>query len=197
MYTWRDREVVMDLLAAAHRQPRQLRHQHHRRRAARHHRRNRSEQILKGVDILEERTKYYIEVATEETTLIQRLSGVGMLSHDDAVRLGAVGPTGARLGRATATSARTIPMPPTASSIQGRSPTTTATCTAARSSACGELMESYKIIRQVLEEHARRPDRREGAAQDPRRRGRSAATKRRAARTCTTSKPTAPKSRSA
>jgi len=37
--------------------------------------------ILKGVDTLEERTKYYIQIATEETTLIQRLSGVGKLSR--------------------------------------------------------------------------------------------------------------------
>jgi membrane-bound hydrogenase subunit alpha len=92
MYTWRDREVVMDLLAelSGNRvnygintiggvrrdiSPEQ------------------KAQILKGVDVLEERTKYYISVATEETTLINRLSGVGTLSHEDAVRLGAVGPT--------------------------------------------------------------------------------------------------------
>lgn len=92
MYTWRDREVVMDLLAeiSGNRvnygmntiggvrrdiSPEQAEH------------------ILKGIDVLEERTKYYIQVASEETTLIKRLSGVGRLSHDDAVRLGAVGPT--------------------------------------------------------------------------------------------------------
>jgi len=31
-------------------------------------------QILKAVDTLEERTKYYAQVATEETTIIKRLS---------------------------------------------------------------------------------------------------------------------------
>jgi len=92
MYTWRDREIVMDILAmltgnrvnyginiigGVRRDiaPEQAR------------------DILKGVDTLEERTKYYIEVASEETTLIKRLSGVGVLFYDDALRLDAVGPT--------------------------------------------------------------------------------------------------------
>jgi NADH-quinone oxidoreductase subunit D len=92
MYTWRDREAVMDVLAlltgnrvnygmntiggvrrdiSAEQVP----------------------QILAAIDTLEERTKYYAQVAAEEMTLIRRLSGVGLLSHDDAIRLGAVGPT--------------------------------------------------------------------------------------------------------
>jgi NADH-quinone oxidoreductase subunit D len=97
MYTWRDREVVMDLLAALTGNrvnygintiggvrrdisPEQ------------------KQEILKAVDILEERTKYYISVATQEVTLIKRLSGVGTLKHDDAVRLGAVGPVSRAAG---------------------------------------------------------------------------------------------------
>jgi NADH-quinone oxidoreductase subunit D len=92
MYTWRDREVVMDLLAALTGNrvnygmntiggvrrditPEQ------------------AGQILTAMDVLEERTRYYIGVVTEETTLINRLSNVGKLSYDDAVHLGAVGPT--------------------------------------------------------------------------------------------------------
>jgi membrane-bound hydrogenase subunit alpha len=50
-------------------------------------------EVFKSMDILEERTRYYIEVATQETTVIKRLSGVGVLSHEDALRLDAVGPT--------------------------------------------------------------------------------------------------------
>ena len=92
MYTWRDREIVMDILAelTGNRvnygmnviggSKRDLEPKH-------------LKDILKSVDILEERTKYYIQVASEETTLIQRLSGVGVLSHEDALSLGAVGPT--------------------------------------------------------------------------------------------------------
>jgi NADH-quinone oxidoreductase subunit D len=92
MYTWRDREQVMILLTqlTGNRvnyamntvggvrrdiSPEQL------------------TEILKVVDSLEERTKYYIDLALREETLIQRLSGVGKLSKEDALRLGAVGPT--------------------------------------------------------------------------------------------------------
>ena len=92
MYTWRDRELVMDILAlltgnrvnygmntiggvrrdiTAEQIP----------------------QILTAIDALEERTKYYIQVATQEITLRERLSGVGKLSKEDAIHLGAVGPT--------------------------------------------------------------------------------------------------------
>ncbi|MDD5022343.1 MAG: nickel-dependent hydrogenase large subunit [Endomicrobiaceae bacterium] len=97
MYSWRDREVVMDLLAllAGNRvnygvniiggvkkditEEEKL-------------------QILKAVDILEERTKYYVQVATEEVSFIERLSKVGHISYEDALRLGAVGPTGRASG---------------------------------------------------------------------------------------------------
>jgi membrane-bound hydrogenase subunit alpha len=44
------------------------------------------------LDLLEERTSYYIKVCTEEQSIIARLSGVGKLSREEALRLGAVGP---------------------------------------------------------------------------------------------------------
>ncbi|MFA5139903.1 MAG: nickel-dependent hydrogenase large subunit [Elusimicrobiota bacterium] len=50
-------------------------------------------ELLKRLDILEERTKYYVEVGTQEPTLLARCAGVGMLPKDVAIRLGAVGPT--------------------------------------------------------------------------------------------------------
>ncbi|MCK9614120.1 MAG: nickel-dependent hydrogenase large subunit [Candidatus Omnitrophica bacterium] len=92
MYSWRDREVVMDVLAmlTGNRVNYGIN-------CIGGVRRDIDEaqvgQVLKAIDILEERTKYYIEVATEETTMIKRLSGVGVLSREDALRLGAVGPT--------------------------------------------------------------------------------------------------------
>ena len=46
------------------------------------------------IDILEERTKYYIDIATSEPSFVGRLTGVGYISHRDAVLLQAVGPTG-------------------------------------------------------------------------------------------------------
>ena len=92
MYTWRDREVVMDLLAAltGNRVNYGLNTLGGVRRDVTA---EQKEQILKAMDVLEDRTKYYIGVATTETTLINRFAGVGLLEHDDAVRLGAVGPT--------------------------------------------------------------------------------------------------------
>ncbi len=93
MYTWRDREVVMDLLAdlTGNRVNYAINTIGGVRRDID---KDSLERIRKSMDVLEERTKYYIEVATHESTLINRLSGVGKLSHEDAVRLGAVGPTG-------------------------------------------------------------------------------------------------------
>ena len=181
----------------AHRQPRQLRHEHHRRRAARHHRPSRSRQILKAMDVLEERTKYYIEVATRGDHAHQAALGRGR-----AVARGRRAPGRRRahrpgLRRRPRRPQATTPTPPTASWRSRSSPATTTTSTAARSCASGELMESLQDDPPARRQHARRAGRRS------RRRGRSrparpsAATRRRAARTCTTSGPTAPTSPSA
>ncbi|MDD3905040.1 MAG: nickel-dependent hydrogenase large subunit [Candidatus Omnitrophica bacterium] len=148
MYTWRDREIVMDILAMLtgnrvnygintiggvrrDMSPEQ------------------GKDILKAMDTLEERTKYYIQVATQETTLIQRLSGVGLLSHDDALKLGAVGPT-ARASGVDRDVRRDDPYAAYAdmkfkvitdnhNDVYGR--------TLVR---MGELMEAYSIIRQTV-----------------------------------------------
>ncbi len=91
MYSWRDRELVLDILAmlggnrvnygintlgGVRRDvtPEQI------------------EKIRKVVDIVEERNKYYVQLALSETTLAARLGGIGKLSHDDAIKFGAVGP---------------------------------------------------------------------------------------------------------
>ncbi|MDO4581042.1 MAG: nickel-dependent hydrogenase large subunit [Bacillota bacterium] len=91
MYSWRDRELVLDVLAmlGGNRvnygintiggvrrdiDPGMI------------------EQITRMLDIIEEQNKYYIQLALSETTLAARLAGVGKLSHEDALRLGAVGP---------------------------------------------------------------------------------------------------------
>ncbi|HVN66963.1 MAG TPA: nickel-dependent hydrogenase large subunit, partial [Candidatus Sulfotelmatobacter sp.] len=92
MYTWRDREAVMDLLAllTGNRVNYGINTLGGVRRDIS---KEQGEQTLKVVDKLEEQTKYYIQIATEESTIIQRLSGVGKLPQADALRLGAVGPT--------------------------------------------------------------------------------------------------------
>jgi NADH-quinone oxidoreductase subunit D len=104
--------------------------------------------VLTAIDHLEERTKYYAEVATTDPVLRQRLVGVGHLSHDDAVLLGTVGPTGRASGVARDTR-RDDPylcygelqfdvVTSDKEDVYGR--------TLVR---VGELLQSYRIIRQV------------------------------------------------
>lgn len=92
MYSWRDREPVMDLLAlltgnrvnyginclgGVRRDvtPQQL------------------AQVISVIERIEERTKMYADLCATDALLGKRLSRVGFLSREDAVRLGAVGPT--------------------------------------------------------------------------------------------------------
>ncbi len=148
MYSWRDREVVMDLLAAV-----TGNRVHYSMNTVGGVRRDvdaaLSETILKGVDRLEEQTKYYIQVCSEETTVIKRLSGVGVVTHEDALRLLVVGPTGRASGVA-----RDIRKddPYLAYDELDFKVVTNDHCdvygrTLVR---LGELMESYSMIRQIV-----------------------------------------------
>jgi membrane-bound hydrogenase subunit alpha len=97
MYSWRDREVVMDVLAAL--TGNRVNYGINTLGGVRRNiTKEQIEETLKAIDVLEERTKYYIHIATEETTLIGRLAGVGRLSKEDAVRFGATGPTARAAG---------------------------------------------------------------------------------------------------
>jgi NADH-quinone oxidoreductase subunit D len=150
MYSWRDREVVMDILAAITGNRvnygmntiggvrRDIDAQQ-------------SAEILKALNILEERTKYYIEIATQETTIIKRLSGVGVLSREDVLRLDAVGPT----ARASGVKRDVRADDPYAAYAQ----LSFEVITDEHADVYGrtvvrvkELMESYKIIRQALKD---------------------------------------------
>jgi NADH-quinone oxidoreductase subunit D len=97
MYSWRDRETVMDILEAIS-----------------GNRVNYSanvlggvkcdvtdalrDQILKGVDFLEGRTYHYLDVVNSDETFLGRTRGVGYMSAEDGARLGAIGPTGRASG---------------------------------------------------------------------------------------------------
>ncbi len=91
MYAWEDREIVMDILEmlTGNRinygmntlggirrdvSPAQ------------------AEQVLAAVKQLEKRTDFYRSALLEESTVLLRLLGVGKLSSEDGLRLGAVGP---------------------------------------------------------------------------------------------------------
>ncbi|HNS38958.1 MAG TPA: nickel-dependent hydrogenase large subunit [Promineifilum sp.] len=92
MYTWRDRETVMDILeeVSGNRV---------------HYSANilggvkfditdeATNTILKGLDFLEERTHHYRSVVNEDTFFLQRTRGVGLMTKEEALRLGVVGPT--------------------------------------------------------------------------------------------------------
>ncbi len=97
MYTWRDRELVLDLLAkiGGNRvnygvntfggvrrdlEPELM------------------QDILKICTVLEEKISYYAELAMTETTLIARLKGIGVLTPADVERFSAVGPVARAAG---------------------------------------------------------------------------------------------------
>lgn len=92
MYSWRDRETVMDLLERLT-----------------GNRVNYSANVLGGVKIdvdaeiaraikegiayLDERGRHYLDVVSHDATFLQRTRGVGMMSREDVELLGVVGPT--------------------------------------------------------------------------------------------------------
>ncbi len=92
MYSWRDRETVMDLLEliSGNRV---------------HYSTNvlggvkydldteKMDAIRRGLDFLEERTHHYMKVVTTDETFLARTRGVGLMTREQAEALGAVGPT--------------------------------------------------------------------------------------------------------
>ncbi|HVN53244.1 MAG TPA: nickel-dependent hydrogenase large subunit [Anaerolineaceae bacterium] len=92
MYSWRDRETVMDLLEGltGNRV---------------HYSANvlggvkcditpeQRDAILRGLDYLDERMQYYMNVVTSDETFLGRTRGVGVLTYEQAETLGSVGPT--------------------------------------------------------------------------------------------------------
>ncbi|NHI84204.1 MAG: NADH dehydrogenase subunit [Candidatus Thorarchaeota archaeon] len=93
MYSWRDREVVMDLLEtlSGNRVNYAMNTIGGVRRDVTD---SLKETLLKGLDKLEERMKYYRDVAIYEKTFWNRVDGVGVLPNKIAKSHGAVGPTG-------------------------------------------------------------------------------------------------------
>ena len=91
MYSWRDREKVMDVLAdiSGNRVNYGINTYGG---VKRDITKEQLQKILKTIDILEERTKYYVQVTREELSIIKRLSTVGKLSKAEAIEFNAVGP---------------------------------------------------------------------------------------------------------
>lgn len=97
MYTWRDREKVLDILAevCGNRVNYGIN-------TIGGVRRDVDESMLQDIskmaDALEDQIKYYLDLAMTETTLSVRLACVGKLSYDDALRFGVVGPVARSAG---------------------------------------------------------------------------------------------------
>jgi len=92
MYTWRDREVVMDILEII-----SGNRVHYAMNTFGGVRRDIDEQqkkkILDSLDLLKERTEYYFNMGATEPTFVARIAGVGRLPKEKAIELCAVGPT--------------------------------------------------------------------------------------------------------
>lgn len=92
MYSWRDRETVMDLLESLT--------------GNRVHysvnliggvkvdvNDQQADSIRRGIDFLEERTHFYLKVVTTDGTFLARTRNVGVMTHAQVSQFGAVGPT--------------------------------------------------------------------------------------------------------
>ncbi|OGR42166.1 MAG: NADH dehydrogenase [Elusimicrobia bacterium GWA2_61_42] len=92
MYTWRDREQVLDCLELL-----SGNRVHYSINTLGGVRRDitaeQKAEVLKRIKYLEERTQYYIKLATQEPTVLARTANVGKLPYDVAIERGAVGPT--------------------------------------------------------------------------------------------------------
>ncbi|MBN1371126.1 MAG: nickel-dependent hydrogenase large subunit [Anaerolineaceae bacterium] len=97
MYSWRDRETVMDLLEmlCGNRVNYSINllggvkfDIDHAQRDA----------ILRGVDFLEERSHHYLKICTTDRTFLGRTRGVGTMTREQADEFGMVGPTGRASG---------------------------------------------------------------------------------------------------
>ena len=149
MYSWRDREKIMDVLEALT-----------------GNRVNYSANVLggvkfdvdekqadtirRGVDYLEERTQHYFKVVTTDNTFVQRTRGVGTLTQEQAESIGVIGP----MARASGIARDVRVDAPYAA--YARFPVNVVVETAGDLEArfvvrLKELFESYRLIREILD----------------------------------------------
>ena len=151
MYAWKDREIVMDILEmlTGNRVNYGMNTLGGTRRDISP---EQAEKVLEAIKSLESRTEYYIQAVLNETTVVQRLSGVGRLSRENALRLGAVGPVLRAAGVP-----RDVRRDDDASEVYSELDFNVVTDTHADVYGrtvvrVRELMESYKIIRQLIKQ---------------------------------------------
>ena len=92
MYSWRDRETVMDLLESL--SGNRVNYSANviggvKFDVTDRHR----DEIRTGVDFLDKRTRHYLDVVTGDRIFLARTQGIGTMTQDQALLFGAVGPT--------------------------------------------------------------------------------------------------------
>lgn len=149
MYSWRDRETVMDTLEAVTGS-----------------RVNYSANVLGGVkfdinsdqrnsiqraiDFLEERTHYYLNIVTSDMVFLQRTRGIGVMTTEQVEHLGLVGPT-ARASHVARDIRVDAPYAAYADFPVNIILDETGDLEARFVVRIKELFESYRVIRQILE----------------------------------------------
>lgn len=149
MYSWRDRETVMDLLEGLS--------------GNRVHyscnvlggvkfdiEDTQRDAILRGLDFLEQRTHHYLDVVTKDAAFLRRTRGVGVMTKEQAIEYGAIGPVARASGveRDVRVDAPYL--------AYDQFPVKVITDTAGDLEArfvvrVRELFESYRVIRQILD----------------------------------------------
>jgi NADH-quinone oxidoreductase subunit D len=97
MLSWRDRETVMDLLETI--SGNRVNYSANVLGGVKVDINERQkDELLRGMDFLEERTRHYLKVVTEDDTFLGRTRNIGVMTFEEATRLGAIGPTGRASG---------------------------------------------------------------------------------------------------
>ncbi len=99
MYSWRDRETVMDILEAL--SGNRVNYSVNSLGGVKFDvDQKQTDQIRRGMDYLEERSKYYMKVVTTDQTFLGRTRHVGLMTLAQAKKLDATGPTARASGLA-------------------------------------------------------------------------------------------------
>jgi ech hydrogenase subunit E len=99
MYSWRDRETVMDILENL--SGNRVNYSANLLGGVKYDLdQKQADEIRKGIDFLEERTKYYLNVVTTDETFLGRTRHIGTMTYEQAVALDAIGPTARASGLA-------------------------------------------------------------------------------------------------
>ncbi len=97
MFSWRDRETVMDLLEMV--SGNRVNYSANLLGGVKIDiNEKQADEIRKGMDFLEERSRHYLKVVTEDETFLGRTRNIGVMTREQADLLGAIGPTGRASG---------------------------------------------------------------------------------------------------